>query len=126
MASLTRLGRWSLLLLAALGLAGARGAESPAPPPAVSGPQEVAVVGVFLDAHTREPIVVLQGKRDKRTFGRNRLFSALLSGDFVVSVASVESATSFTRRSTECERWARRSKRMSRCFCCCSFVMIVV
>jgi bifunctional DNase/RNase len=57
-----------LLLGACLALAGARGqSAAPAPPPA-SGPQEVTVVGVFVEQDTQQPMVVLQGKRDRRTF----------------------------------------------------------
>src|SRR5262245_9775232 len=39
-------------------------AQTPAP----SGPQEVRVVGVFVDPSGTQPVVVLQGKKDKRTF----------------------------------------------------------
>jgi bifunctional DNase/RNase len=56
------------------GPAGAAGSEgSRAPLPGVravqaSGPQEADVVAVMLDPHTQQPTVVLQGKRDKRSF----------------------------------------------------------
>jgi len=39
-------------------------AQTPAP----AGPQEVRVVGVFVDPSGTQPTLVLQGKRDKRTF----------------------------------------------------------
>jgi len=39
-------------------------AQTPAPP----GPQEVRVVGVFLDSSGVRPALVLEGKRDKRSF----------------------------------------------------------
>jgi len=41
---------------------------SPAPAPKATGPQEAEVVGVMLDQRTQQPVVVLQGKRDKRQF----------------------------------------------------------
>ena len=40
----------------------------PAPAPKATGPQEAEVVGVMLDQRTQQPVVVLQGKRDKRQF----------------------------------------------------------
>lgn len=33
-----------------------------------SGPQEVTVIGLLLDEDTQQPTIVLQGKRDRRTF----------------------------------------------------------
>src|SRR5215468_9425799 len=33
-----------------------------------SGPQEVTVIGLLLDEDTQQPTIVLQGKRDKRSF----------------------------------------------------------
>lgn len=39
-------------------------AQTPAP----IGPQEVRVMGVFVDASGTQPTLVLQGKRDKRSF----------------------------------------------------------
>ena len=33
-----------------------------------SGPQEVTVIGLLLDEQTQQPTIVLQGKRDRRTF----------------------------------------------------------
>ncbi len=41
---------------------------SPAPAPKATGPQEVEVIGVVLDQRSQQPVVVLQGKRDKRQF----------------------------------------------------------
>jgi bifunctional DNase/RNase len=40
----------------------------PAPTPKATGLQEADVVGVVLDQRTQQPVVVLQGKRDKRQF----------------------------------------------------------
>lgn len=56
-----------LVLLCGAGLLAAGGrTESPAPK--ASGPQEVEVVGLFVNPQTEQPTVILQGKRDKRTF----------------------------------------------------------
>jgi uncharacterized protein len=38
------------------------------PPPPSGGPQEAEVTGVLLDPLSRQPVIVLQGKRDKRQF----------------------------------------------------------
>jgi len=46
----------------------AAGGKSEAPSPKALGPQEVEVVGLLLSPNTHQPTVVLQGKRDKRTF----------------------------------------------------------
>ena len=56
-----------LVLLAAvlLGGIGAR-EQGEVPPPKATGPQEAEVIGVVLDQLTQRPLVVLQGKRDKR------------------------------------------------------------
>lgn len=63
MASHGRLGVLVLLVAMLAHAAGARGqADSPRP----SFAQEVDVVAVVQDARTRQPIVVLSGKRDKR------------------------------------------------------------
>ena len=35
--------------------------------PTVGGPQEAEVTGVVLDPYSRQPVVLLQGKRDKRS-----------------------------------------------------------
>src|SRR5262245_46749567 len=67
MRAITRLGGLSVLVIASLALAGARSqSAAPSSPPLTA--QEVAVMGVFIGAETREPMVVLQGKRDKRAF----------------------------------------------------------
>ncbi|HZE35018.1 MAG TPA: bifunctional nuclease domain-containing protein [Candidatus Eisenbacteria bacterium] len=67
MAKLSRMSRVMLVLLAAGTLATAP-AGLPAQTPAPAGPQEVRVVGVFLDSSGTQPALVLQGKRDKRSF----------------------------------------------------------
>lgn len=36
------------------------------PPPKSSGPQEAEVVGLLVDPRSQQPVVVLQGKRDRR------------------------------------------------------------
>ncbi len=65
-------GRWraagaGLLLVVALSLAGAKAKETDeGRTPVLSGPQEAEVVGVVLDPQTQQPMVLLQGKRDKR------------------------------------------------------------
>ncbi len=60
-----RAGTVGILLMIGLVTAGAReGAEKTAPGP--GGPQEAEVTGVVVDPQSRQPIVVLQGKRDKR------------------------------------------------------------
>ncbi len=66
-----RLGRLSILLTVGLALAGARGSGEtpPSPPPSsLDSPQEVAVMGVFMDTQAQQPVVLLQGKRDRRSF----------------------------------------------------------
>ena len=61
---ISRLGPVAVLLLIAVATLGAReGADTPQPAP--PGPQE-AEVGVLIDPQSRQPLVVLQGKRDKR------------------------------------------------------------
>jgi bifunctional DNase/RNase len=56
----------ALAIVALLGLASLGATE----PPRASGPvashQEVEVTGVVLDPNTRQPVVLLQGKRDRR------------------------------------------------------------
>ena len=51
-------------------LFGGIGAKEPSqvPSPKATGPQEAEVIGVVLDQRTHQPVVVLQGKRDKRQF----------------------------------------------------------
>jgi bifunctional DNase/RNase len=63
----SRVATVSIVLGACLAVAGARGQGAAPAPPAISGPQEVAVVGVFVDTETQQPLVVLRGKRDQRT-----------------------------------------------------------
>jgi len=58
----TRLG---LLLIVSSVLVLAQDGGAPAQAP---GPQEVTVVGLLLDEDTQQPTIVLQGKRDRRTF----------------------------------------------------------
>jgi uncharacterized protein len=58
----TRLG-FLLIVSGALILAQDGGALSQS-----SGPQEVTVIGLLLDEQTQQPTIVLQGKRDRRTF----------------------------------------------------------
>jgi bifunctional DNase/RNase len=53
------------LLLVALLTVAAKDSADKGPPPA-GGLQEAEVAGVALDPQTRQPFVVLQGKRDKR------------------------------------------------------------
>ncbi len=63
-------GRIALFGLLAVVLTGGIGAKEPGqgPPPKATGPQEVEVIGVVLDQRSHQPVVVLQGKRDKRQF----------------------------------------------------------
>jgi bifunctional DNase/RNase len=58
----TRLG---LLLIVSSVLILAQDGGAPAQS---SGPQEVTVIGLLLDEDTQQPTIVLQGKRDRRTF----------------------------------------------------------
>lgn len=53
------------VLVVGLVVAGAKGAPEKASP-VPSGPQEAEVAGVVLEPNSRQPMVVLQGKRDKR------------------------------------------------------------
>lgn len=63
-----RIGRavtLGVLLIGALLTVGAKdAAEKPAP--ATGGPQEAEVTGVVVDPQSRQPVVLLQGKRDRR------------------------------------------------------------
>jgi bifunctional DNase/RNase len=65
MKRLQRSGLVVLVLVLGGALSGARDAGPAAPPPAVSGAQEVTVVGVFSDPQGAHG-VMLEGKRDKR------------------------------------------------------------
>jgi bifunctional DNase/RNase len=59
------IGLLALLAVVLLGGVGA-GERGEAPPPKAAGPQEAEVIGVVPDPRTLQPLVVLQGKRDKR------------------------------------------------------------
>ena len=61
-----RFGRLGFLVIVSVVLVGAPDRVAPAPPSA--GPQEATVVGLLLDEQTQQPTIVLQGKRDRRTF----------------------------------------------------------
>jgi uncharacterized protein len=61
-----RFSRLGLLLIVSIVLLGAPDGGAPAPP--ASGAQEVTVLGLLLDEQTQQPTIVLQGKRDRRTF----------------------------------------------------------
>ncbi|MGH7277899.1 MAG: bifunctional nuclease family protein [Candidatus Rokuibacteriota bacterium] len=65
---MTRHGRAGLLALLIVSLTTSAAARDPGegPPPAASGPQEVEVVALALDQQTQVPVIVLQGKRDRR------------------------------------------------------------
>ena len=63
-----RLGWLGFLLIVAAGLLGARERGATTPAPSATGPQEVSVVGLLVDERTHAPTIVLQGKRDKRSF----------------------------------------------------------
>ena len=63
---------WTPLMglpLLVAGTLAAAPAPSPPPVPGAAGQQEAIVVGLFLDAKSQQPTLVLQGKRDRRTFG---------------------------------------------------------
>jgi uncharacterized protein len=65
---ISRVGTLGLLLV--IPLAALVGAKPTADRPAAApggGPQEADVTGVFVEPQSRQPVVVLQGKRDKRT-----------------------------------------------------------
>jgi hypothetical protein len=57
-----------VLLLGGAAALGAAAGREEAPRPAPAGTQEVEVVGLLLNGDA-QPTVVLQGKRDRRTFG---------------------------------------------------------
>jgi bifunctional DNase/RNase len=58
--------RCALAMVALLGLASLGATEPPRSSGPGISPQEVEVTGVVLDPNTRQPIVLLQGKRDGR------------------------------------------------------------
>lgn len=62
-----RIGLFGLLLLVLVGGVGPK-EKGEAPPPKATGPQEAEVVAVDIDRRSAQPMVVLQGKRDKRIF----------------------------------------------------------
>jgi bifunctional DNase/RNase len=63
-----RVGTLGLLLVITLAaLAGAKPATDKLAAAPGGGPQEAEVTGVLLDPQSRQPVMVLQGKRDKRT-----------------------------------------------------------
>ena len=63
-----RCGRLGVLVAVGVGLLGARDRAAVPAPPAVTGAQEVTVLGLLVDERTQAPTIVLQGKRDRRTF----------------------------------------------------------
>ena len=66
MARTKRIGSFGLLLLVLLGGVGAK-EKGEVAPPKVTGPQEVEIVGIVVEPQSGQPLVVLQGKRDKRS-----------------------------------------------------------
>ena len=66
MSTLSRVSLVALSLLLFRGEAGA-GGRGEAAPPKVTGPQEVDVVAVMLDPRTQQPVVIMEGRRDKRS-----------------------------------------------------------
>ncbi|PYM36546.1 MAG: hypothetical protein DME17_09850 [Candidatus Rokuibacteriota bacterium] len=66
---MSTLSRISLLAVCVLLLQGAVGARERGDPatPTVTGPQEVDVVAVMLDPRTQQPVVIMEGRRDKRS-----------------------------------------------------------
>src|SRR5438552_16950005 len=66
---MSTLSRMSLLAVCVLLLQGAVGARERGDPaaPKVTGPQEVDVVAVMLDPRTQQPVVIMEGRRDKRS-----------------------------------------------------------
>jgi hypothetical protein len=63
---MARHGRLGALVLVVVALAHTAGARERAESPASTSTQEVAVLGVMQDARTQQPIVLLEGKRDRR------------------------------------------------------------
>lgn len=53
-------------LVLTIGLVSAGTRDASDAPPEVGGPQEAEVTGVVIDPQSRQPVVVLQGKRDRR------------------------------------------------------------
>ncbi len=71
---MTRNARYVVIALVGAALLGTPAPASLAPerpvvtPPSAAGPQEVDVVAVVLDPKTQQPVVMLEGKRDHRSF----------------------------------------------------------
>jgi bifunctional DNase/RNase len=63
---MSRFRQLGFLVIVSVAMLGTPGGVAPAPPS--TGPQEVTVVGLLVDEQTNQPTVVLQGKRDGRTF----------------------------------------------------------
>ena len=63
-----RLGRLAFLFIVAAALLGARERGPTTPAPSATGPQEVTVAGLLVDERSHAPTLVLQGKRDKKSF----------------------------------------------------------
>lgn len=59
--------RVGCMLIVGVTLLGAKD-RGAAAPPAATGAQEVTVLGLVVDERTQAPTIVLQGKRDRRTF----------------------------------------------------------
>jgi bifunctional DNase/RNase len=65
---MTRNGRLGVSILLVVALAHAASARERAEPPGLPAVQEVAVLAVMADARTQQPVVLLEGKRDRRQF----------------------------------------------------------
>jgi len=63
-----RCARLGILMIVAVSLLGARDRGTLPTPPSATAPQEVTVIGLLVDDRTHAPTIVLQGKRDRRTF----------------------------------------------------------
>jgi hypothetical protein len=61
-----RNGRLGVLVLIGVALAHTAGARERSESPALSSTQEVEVLAVMQDGRTQQPVVVMEGKRDKR------------------------------------------------------------
>ncbi len=62
-----RVGTIGVLLICAAALLAATG-KTDTPAPKTGGPQEAEVLGLLVHPDTQQPLVVMQGKRDRRTF----------------------------------------------------------
>src|SRR5262245_30452164 len=63
---MARHGRLGVFVLIVVALAHSAAARERAESPTPSSAQEVAVVAVMQDSRTQQPLVLLEGKRDKR------------------------------------------------------------